>query len=140
MPILKNEDEHIVELSCDCGCGEGLYVEIGQDDCMHDIFLELRSSAFYNSRNVRKNIRNALNSLRGKDKFLTDIIVSRKNLEEFYHTLGDYLYGRIRPEEYTKDGWFVCPNCESEQWFNWDLDDTYCTNCGAHINDNIWRN
>lgn len=142
MAVYKNDNEKRLILSCDCGCGESLYINTEFDKDFNEYYMEIGGADFYHEQvsMVKRRLRRAWNGLRGKDKCLTSLILTRKDLQDLTNFLTDTVYEPLEPEEYAEDGWFVCPNCEAEQQFSRVNEHTYCSNCGAHIDDSIWRN
>ena len=141
MSVLTSTNEKEIMITCNCGCGEGVAFNFECWEGIPEVVVSIVGHDFTheNISKLGRRICRAWNGITGKDKHLTDFYVSRKELQEFMAHINDFLYKEILPEEYSEDGWFVCPNCNNEQQFRFDNNHTFCTNCGAHIDDSLWR-
>lgn len=88
MSVLKSEDGKDLMVSCSCGCGNGVYINIKKDDGEY-AWVTYMNGNWYRDQNkrilyiVRDKLKKIWAIIRSKDFYYSEILMTRKDFETF---------------------------------------------------------
>ena len=85
-----NKDEKVVIANCNCGCEEEIHIKRFDDD--ENYYLSLHECKFYSKQNgifktIGHRIKSSWRILRGKEYLLCDLVLNKRELNEFIEKL-----------------------------------------------------
>lgn len=88
MSVLKSEDGKDLMVSCRCGCGNGVHINIKKEDNEY-AWVTYMNSNWYRDQNkrilyiVRDKLKKIWAIIRSKDFYYSEILMTRKDFETF---------------------------------------------------------
>lgn len=87
----EDKDEKIIVVNCDCGCEEEIHIKVFDQET-NVYYLTIHEAKFSSKQNgifktIRNRIKGAWRILRGKEYLLCDILLNKKQLNEFIEKL-----------------------------------------------------
>ena len=84
--IYTNKENNELIISCDCGCGSGLLwnaTKFDEEDEQYFVYLTEHSWYAKQTGRIRPYIKRLWNALRGKEYYLTELVMTKSEVAEY---------------------------------------------------------
>lgn len=90
MATLKSNDNKQMVITCDCGCDEGIRVEINEDFGDYCYITYISGNFYKEQANLLDKIKKIWKIIRNKDFYYSEICMSREDFEDYKKWINEH--------------------------------------------------
>ena len=95
MAILTSTDNKELIVTCNCGCEDSIHIKVENISDDYFSFISYMNGNFYTDQHssfttLKNKIKKIWSIIRNKDYYYSDIVLTKKEFEDFKHFLNQY--------------------------------------------------